>query len=155
MIRPRARYVGVLAAVVLRMPDARIPLLLRATISHSLPKPPQETRCPLRKQFFVAADGHKNPQLHSPMRRAYIRAVTQVRDPVAAPLWSEIQNMPNGRVKIDPALFDVTRERRMNRVEVAKGSVGISSENGNGRILIPLAVFAAEIVFERVSAATQ
>jgi hypothetical protein len=63
--------------------------------------------------------------------------------------------MPNGRVEIDTALFDVTREGRMNRVEVAQGSVGISSENGNGRILIPLAVFAAEIVFEGAGAATQ
>src|SRR5688500_13545669 len=91
----------------------------------------------------------------STTRRTHVGAVTKVRDPLAAPLWSEIQDMPNGGVEIDTALFDVARERRMNRVEVAKGSVSISSENGNGRILISLAVFAAEIVFERVGAATQ
>jgi hypothetical protein len=63
--------------------------------------------------------------------------------------------MPNGTVEIDTALFDVARERRMYRIEVAQGSVSISSENRNGRILIPLAVLAAEIVFERVGARTQ
>ena len=88
-------------------------------------------------------------------RRTHVRAVTKVRVPLTATLWSEIQNMPNGTEQIDTALFDVARERRMSCVEVTNGSVSISSENGNGRILIPLAVFAAEIVFERVGAATQ
>jgi hypothetical protein len=51
---------------------------------------------------------------HSTTRRTQVRAVTKVRVPLTAPLWSEIQDMPNGTQQIDTALFDVARERRMN-----------------------------------------
>src|SRR5688572_5083155 len=89
------------------------------------------------------------------MRRTHLGAVTKVRIPITPPLGSEIQDMPNGTQQINTALFDVARQRRMGCVEVAKGAVRILGENRNGRVLISLAVFAAEIVFERIGAATQ
>ena len=33
----------------------------------------------------------------------------------------------------------------MPGVEVAQGAVGVAGENGNGRVLMPFAVFAAEV----------
>src|SRR6516164_4201451 len=36
----------------------------------------------------------------------------------------------------------------MRGVEVAQGAVGIAGENGNGGVLTPFAVFAAEVVLE-------
>ena len=63
--------------------------------------------------------------------------------------------MPNGTQEIDAALFDVARQSGMSRVEVANGAVIVPSEDRNGRVLIPLAVFAPEIVFERIVATTQ
>src|SRR5262245_15502202 len=43
----------------------------------------------------------------------------------------------------------------MNRVEVTNRAVIVPREDRNGRVLIPLAVFAPEIVFERIVATTQ
>jgi hypothetical protein len=63
--------------------------------------------------------------------------------------------MIGGTQQIEAALFDVARQGRMSCVEVAKGAVVVSSENRNRRVLIPLAVFAAKIVFERIVATTQ
>ncbi len=48
---------------------------------------------------------------HSTTRRTHVRAVIKVRVPLTAPLWSEIQDMPNGRQQIDTALFYVAGER--------------------------------------------
>ena len=63
--------------------------------------------------------------------------------------------MISGTQQIKAALFDVARQRGMSCVEVAKGAVVVSSENRDRRVLIPLAVFAAKIVFERIVATTQ
>src|SRR5215475_3851617 len=43
----------------------------------------------------------------------------------------------------------------MSRVEVTNGAVIVPSEDRNGRVLIPLAVFAPAIVFERIIPTTQ
>ena len=49
----------------------------------------------------------------------------------------------------------ISGQRRMSRVEVTKGAVIVPSEDRDRRVLIPLAVFASEIVFERIGATTQ
>lgn len=63
--------------------------------------------------------------------------------------------MISGTQQIKAALFDVARQRGMSCVEVAKGAVVVSSENRDRRVLIPLVVFAAKVVFERIVATTQ
>ena len=63
--------------------------------------------------------------------------------------------MISGTQQIKAALFDVARQRGMSCVEAAKGAVVVSIENRDRRVLIPLAVFAAKVVFERIVATTQ
>jgi len=84
-----------------------------------------------------------------------LSAVTKGRVPITSPLGSEVEDMPNRAQEIDAALFNVARQRRMSRVEVTNGTVIVPSKDGNGRVLISLAVFAPEIVFERIVATTQ
>src|SRR5207244_9609288 len=75
-------------------------------------------------------------------------AVVEVGVPVAAALRGEIHEVPDGSEQVDAALADVRGHPRMRGVEVAQGAVGVAGENGNGGVLAPFEVFAAEVVFE-------
>ena len=70
-------------------------------------------------------------------------AVGKVGVPVAAALRSEVHEVPDGSEQVDAALGDLGGHPRMRRVEVAHGAPGVTSENGNGGVLMPFAVFAA------------
>ena len=56
--------------------------------------------------------------------------------------------MPDGGKQVDAALAHIGGHPRMRGVEVAQGAVGVAGENGNGGVLTPFAVFAAEVVLE-------
>ena len=79
------------------------------------------------------------------------RAVVKAGVPVATALWSEVQEVPDGSEQVDAALLNVGCHPRMRRVKVAQRAVGVAGENGNGRVLMPFAVFAAEVVLEGVA----
>jgi len=76
------------------------------------------------------------------------RAVVKVGVPVASALWGEIHKVPDRSEQVDAALGDVGSHPRMRGVEVAQGAVGIAGENGNSGVLMPFAVFAAQVVLE-------
>src|ERR1043166_2771019 len=76
------------------------------------------------------------------------RAVVETGVPVATTLRSEVQEVPDGSEQVDAPLFDVGRHPRMRAVEVPQRAVGAARENGNGRVLMPFAVFTAEVVLE-------
>jgi len=73
------------------------------------------------------------------------RAVIETGVPVAATFWSEVHEVPDGSEQVNAALFDVWGHARMRGIEVAQGAVSVVRENRNGRILMPFAVFAAEV----------
>src|SRR2546430_4894627 len=82
-------------------------------------------------------------------------AVAEVRIPIAATLWCQVQNVVDRAQKIEAAFPDIVSHRRMCCVEMAKGAIAVPRENRYRRILVPFAVFAAEVVLECVAAAAQ
>ena len=82
-------------------------------------------------------------------------AVVEVGVPVAAPLRGEVHEVPHGSEQVDAPLADIGGHPRMRAVEVAEGAVGVAGENGNGGVLTPFAVFAAEVVLEGAIASAQ
>ena len=82
-------------------------------------------------------------------------AVGKAGVPTAPALRSEVHEVPDGSEQIDAALFDVWRHARMRTIEMAQGAVGIAGENGNRGVLMPVAVFAAQVVLEGAGATTQ
>ncbi len=82
-------------------------------------------------------------------------AVVKARVPVASPLRGEVQEVPDGSEQVDAALADVRSHPRMRGVEVAQGAVSVAGKNGNGRVLMPFAVFSAEVILESVAAGAE
>src|SRR5205085_9604187 len=70
-------------------------------------------------------------------------AVVEAGVPLAATLWGEVQEVPDGSEQVDATLLDLGCHSRMRGVEMARGAVGIARENGNGGVLVAFAVFAA------------
>jgi hypothetical protein len=68
-------------------------------------------------------------------------AVVEAGVPLAAALWSEVQEMPDGREEVDAALEDGGRHPRMHGVEMADGAIDVAGENGNGGVLLALRGF--------------
>src|SRR5213080_5210281 len=87
--------------------------------------------------------------------RLHTGAVAEVRVPITASLWRQVQDVVDRAQKIEAALSDVVGHRGMRRVEMAKRAIAVPRENRYCRILIPLAVFAAEVVLECIATATQ
>ena len=85
----------------------------------------------------------------------HLGTVTKLRIPVTTSLGYEIQDIVDGGQQVEAALLDVVRHRRVGAVEVAQRADTVPTEYGYRRILVPLAVFAAQIVLERAGAATQ
>jgi len=83
----------------------------------------------------------------------HLGAVVEVGVPVAAPLRGEVHEVPDGSEHA--ALADIGGHARMRGVEVAEGAVGVAGGNGNGGVLTPFAVFAAEVVLEGVVAGAE
>ena len=69
-------------------------------------------------------------------------AVGKAGVPVAAALRSEVHEMPHGSEQVNASFFDFGRHPRMRRVEVAQRPPSVAGENGNGGVLMALAVFA-------------
>src|SRR5947207_21237 len=82
-------------------------------------------------------------------------AVLEAGVPVAAALRGEIHEVPDGSEQVDTALLDVWGHPRMRAVEMAQGAVGVAGENGNGGVLMPVAVLAAQVVLESAVAGAE
>ncbi len=82
-------------------------------------------------------------------------AVIKAGVPIASALRRKVHEVPDGSEQVDAALGDVRGNPRMRGVEVTQGTIGVARENGNGGVLIPFAVFAAEVILERVVAGTE
>src|SRR4029434_8446653 len=78
----------------------------------------------------------------------HFRAVVKTCVPVATAPWSAVHEVPDRSEQGEAALFNVGGHSRMRRIKVAQGAVSVAGENGNGRVLMPFAVFAAEVVLE-------
>jgi len=82
-------------------------------------------------------------------------AIVEARVPVAAALRRELQEVPYGSEQVDALFGDVRSHSRMRGVEVARGDVSVGRENGNRGVLMPFAVFAAQVILESVAAGAE
>jgi hypothetical protein len=78
------------------------------------------------------------------------RSISKRRVPLPASLGRQIHEVPHRREQVDAALLDARPHSRMRGVEVPDDVVGVFRENGDGRILAAVGVFAAKIVFESI-----
>jgi hypothetical protein len=63
--------------------------------------------------------------------------------------------VPDGGEEIAAALLNVGAHAGMRRIEMPHGAVGVAGEDGDGRVLMTFAVFAAEVVLEGAVAGAQ
>jgi hypothetical protein len=63
--------------------------------------------------------------------------------------------VPDGSEQIDAALGDLRGHPRMRGVEVEQRALSVAGENGNGGVLMPFSVFAAEVVLEGAAAGAE
>src|SRR5215472_6799685 len=56
--------------------------------------------------------------------------------------------MPDGIEQVNTTLRNVGSHPRMSGIKVAHSAAGVTGENGNGRVLLTFAIFAAQIEFE-------
>lgn len=82
-------------------------------------------------------------------------AVIEAGVPVAAALRREVHEVPDGSEEVDAPLLDVWGHPRMRTIEMVHGAVGVAGENGNGGVLMPFAVLAAQIVLESAVAGAE
>src|SRR6266498_2983036 len=88
-------------------------------------------------------------------RGTRIGAVTEFRIPIAPALRCQVEDVVNRAHQVEAALLDVFRQRWVSGVKVAKNAVLVSSEDRHRRVLVSLAIFAAQIILEGVRARTQ
>src|SRR6266545_91307 len=89
--------------------------------------------------------------LHMPKltagRGARIGAVTEFRIPITPALRCQVEDVVNGAQQLEAALLDVFRQRWVSGVKVPKSAVLVSSEDRHRRVLVSLAIFAAQIIY--------
>src|SRR6516225_4200193 len=72
--------------------------------------------------------------------------------PTAPALRGEVHEVPDRSEQVNATLLNVGGQPRVRCVKVAQGTLGVAGENGNSRVLMAFAVFAAQIIFETVIA---
>jgi hypothetical protein len=92
---------------------------------------------------------------HLRLGAADFSAVVKACVPLTPALRREVHEVPDGSEQVDAALADVRSHPRMRGVEVAQGAVSVARENGDGGVLVPFAVFAAEVMLERALPSTE
>src|SRR5437588_8416254 len=82
-------------------------------------------------------------------------AVIEVGVPIATALWGKVHEVPDGSEQVDAALLDVWPHPRMRTIEMAQGAIGVAGEDGDGGVLMPVAVLAAQVVLESAVAGAE
>ena len=81
--------------------------------------------------------------------------VFKFRVKLSSSLPREIHDIPDGRQFVYSALFDILSQPRMAGIGMTDRALIVLRKNGYRRILIPVFVFATEIVLKRARTGTQ
>jgi hypothetical protein len=76
------------------------------------------------------------------------RQVFELRVPVTAALRAQVQEMPDRRQQVDPALVDILGQVRMPGVEMPRRARRVQRENRDRGVLVAFGILAAEIVLK-------